>query len=188
MNDLGKITAVKIGDQFGKLIVVGPAPITKSKKSRVMCKCECGREAPVQVGNLIYNNTKSCGKLPCCDRQKNYRYEPGKQAANLIYLNYQSSARQFNREWNLTREDFDRITSSNCYYCGNTPGNKTKDRNGPYYFVYNGIDRQDSNKGYILSNVVPCCVRCNRGKSNMEMREFYMWIKRIYEMNSEGVI
>ena len=29
------------------------------------------------------------------------------------------------------------------------------------------LDRKDNDKGYILGNLLPCCWRCNNGKSNL---------------------
>jgi 5-methylcytosine-specific restriction endonuclease McrA len=44
---------------------------------------------------------------------------------------------------------------------------------------YSGIDRKDSSKGYILSNVVSCCFTCNKAKGTMSEKEFLEWIDRI---------
>ena len=43
-------------------------------------------------------------------------------------------------------------------------------RNGSY--VYSGLDRVDNSIGYILENVVPCCVTCNSMKMAMSYNEF----------------
>jgi len=48
-------------------------------------------------------------------------------------------------------------------------------------YTYNGLDRIDNAKGYILDNVVPCCKHCNYAKRNMSTEKFYNLIKSIYE-------
>jgi len=41
------------------------------------------------------------------------------------------------------------------------------------------MDRIDSNKGYELSNVVPCCKICGRAKMDLPYEDFMEWINRI---------
>jgi len=48
------------------------------------------------------------------------------------------------------------------------------------FILVNGIDRINSNIGYIEGNVVPCCKHCNRAKNTMSDSEFREWIKKIY--------
>lgn len=44
----------------------------------------------------------------------------------------------------------------------------------------NGIDRLDSSIGYVKTNVVSCCTKCNYAKHEMTIDEFKEWIKKIY--------
>ncbi len=48
---------------------------------------------------------------------------------------------------------------------------------------YNGVDREDNNKGYIIENCVTACKRCNIAKNNMGLVEFKTWLKRITDFN-----
>jgi hypothetical protein len=48
--------------------------------------------------------------------------------------------------------------------------------NGEY--LYNGLDRVDNTKGYIISNIVSCCGQCNRAKGILSQEEFLQWLKR----------
>ena len=41
------------------------------------------------------------------------------------------------------------------------------------------MDRIDSNKGYEIDNVRPCCWSCNYMKNNLNENEFYDKIKKI---------
>lgn len=143
-------------------------------------RCECGREWPARNGNLRSGTTTSCGRRLCCERGSTNRYaEPGDQAANFVYGNYQADARKKGREWTLTRDDFDRLTAADCRYCGTPPSNRLRDKNGPGMFVYNGLDRIDSTGGYTCDNVTPCCAVCNRAKTDLPLDEFIAWARRV---------
>ena len=43
-------------------------------------------------------------------------------------------------------------------------------------YTYNGMDRVDNAKGYVLGNVVPCCHTCNFAKRGMATNEFVAWV------------
>jgi hypothetical protein len=58
-------------------------------------------------------------------------------------------------------------------------GNKTSD----CVVKYNGIDRIDSTRGYLVGNVVACCKYCNTSKNTMTQKDFKQFIKRVYEYN-----
>jgi len=70
-----------------------------------------------------------------------------------------------------------------CHYCDSEPNNiyHYKNKHSKYDFLYNGLDRIDSNKGYTIDNVVPCCKRCNIAKSSMKYKEFINYIKEVYK-------
>ena len=56
---MGSLRNLK-GDRYGRLTVVSRAE-NISKKTRWLCKCNCGNEVTVYSGNLIAGRTKSCG-------------------------------------------------------------------------------------------------------------------------------
>lgn len=140
----------------------------------------------MQVGNLTSGNTTSCGHSPCSTRWGWRRLQPGEQARNFIFLNYQAVARAKGREWELTREQFNLLTALSCHYCGAGPSNKTKDRWGDGVFVYNGLDRVDPTLGYTADNAVPCCITCNRAKADLTFKEFRAWLRRAASVTLEG--
>ncbi len=51
---------IKIGDVFGLLTVIAPAP-TIADTRRWVCLCGCGKEKIIRGGSLKRGNTKSCG-------------------------------------------------------------------------------------------------------------------------------
>lgn len=59
--------------------------------------------------------------------------------------------RNHNKPFYLTMKQFEEIVRQPCSYCGGISQNS----------YVNGIDRVNSDKGYILENCVPCCCTCN---------------------------
>ena len=176
----------RTGKRFGKLVALYHY-LEKSRypngRSKVywMCACDCGKEAKVDVLNLVAGHTKSCGCLINNDNT----------AFFSLYANYKHSAKEGNRVFTLTKERFKELTSSVCHYCGLEPiqeqkynGNKGS-ASGPSY-IYNGLDRVDTSKGYSEDNVVSCCGTCNRAKLAMSKEEFLSWIDRVYEWQKKG--
>jgi hypothetical protein len=71
----------------------------------------------------------------------------------------------------LSEKTYTELTNRNCYYCDLDLSDKTGAR----------LDRIDSNKGYILQNVVPCCKRCNVAKNDMTIHEFITWLHNAHQ-------
>lgn len=108
----------------------------------------------------------------------------GESARNSIFRIYQwQAAHRRNSdeelEWTLTKEEFTKLTSSPCHYCGVPPSNLSTVGNSKY--SYNGLDRKDNDEGYTPDNVVPCCWECNNKKRTTHYDEFLDWIKRIHD-------
>jgi len=59
--------------------------------------------------------------------------------------------------FDISLEEFKVLTTGDCHYC---------------FSEAFGIDRIDSNLGYIDGNCVGCCTMCNRMKSNHTTEEF----------------
>ncbi len=102
---------------------------------------------------------------------------------NSLFLTYKKGATKSNRTFQLTKEQFKILTSSNCHYCGIEPqqSHYKPDFHGSY--VYNGIDRIDNNIGYILSNCVTACKMCNFAKRDISKSQWDDWITRIIKHN-----
>jgi hypothetical protein len=165
-----------IGQRFGRLVVTEYAGATAGGKAQWTTVCDCGVET-VKTGVYLRKGiTKSCG----CLRGENTKLPEGVSARNSILRSYKKHAKERNLVWEISESLFNDLTSRPCFYCGVTPGNKysKKDSNG--VFIYNGVDRSDSHKGYFLENVVPCCAMCNRAKMVMIREEFLSWVDRVY--------
>jgi len=93
---------------------------------------------------------------------------------------YKRSAKKRKLEWDLTEEQFSKITQQDCYYCGAEPNNIAKQKGKYGEYTYNGLDRVDNTKGYTIDNVVSCCKFCNVAKNNHTLQEYKDWIKKSY--------
>ncbi len=83
---------------------------------------------------------------------------------------YKTNARKKNIELEISLIEFTKITNNKCYYCNQYNKNKN----------YCGIDRIDSNVGYINGNLLPCCSVCNQMKSDFNQKDFLNKIQEIH--------
>ena len=172
-----------IGNRYGRLVVRTYIGVDdKSKRHMYLCDCDCGnKNIKAERNALITNGKQSCGCLHReCIVSLNKKMMVGKYNKHIakLYSSYRSSAIARNYSFELSKDVFSETIRKPCYYCGCEPSNTHKDH---IYgeFKYNGIDRVDNSIGYIESNIVPCCKRCNRAKGMMSINEFHDWIVKV---------
>lgn len=151
------------------------------------CKCECGeifyareRALDKRVGCM------NCTAYKVANKRSLKKYGVlNKAIKGRIFREYKEGARRRNLDFNLSFEDFIKLSESNCHYCGSKPVEHESDKKYQYKLAElwkrNGIDRVDTTKGYTLDNCVPCCTKCNVAKHDLKLDEFKEWIKRCYE-------
>ncbi len=107
--------------------------------------------------------------------------------ARSLFSSYKWIARKKGRDWEIDFPTFVSITSSNCYLCQSPPAQIKAGgrRHGPY--VYNGVDRVDNTKGYILGNVMPCCKACNTLKGEKPLPEIFKHLQKIMGRSLEEI-
>lgn len=163
-----KLNDIQPGSVFGKLTVIQEAP--KRGDFRMFnTKCQCGNTKEVRGYSLITGNTKGCGCVNghvVGDRLA----DPNEAAFNQLMSKYKGRARDYDREFQLTEEQFHSLTQQPCHYCGIQPSNVNKVSRGSY--TYSSLDRVNNNRGYSIDNVVPCCRKCNTAKRNRTIEEF----------------
>jgi hypothetical protein len=177
MSNLINLTGMK----FSRLRILEIAErATKTKGIIWKCLCDCGSTVEVKGQKLRTGHTKSCG----CARKS--KYKAGQVGLNCLFLQYQGAAKRKNRDFMLTLEEFEILTSSQCFYCGNSPSSSVKSTSkmtlsGSMHteYIYNGIDRVDSQKGYLTENCVPCCKVCNQMKMDFSQEFFFSQINKI---------
>ena len=162
------------GERYGMLTVVELTDQRYNREWYWRCRCDCGTERNVPAGRLA--KTHSCG---CTKFYK--KLSLGIAARNRRFAAYQSGARKRGYGWDLSVDEFAELVSQDCHYCGCTPGNVSRTGRSQGDFVCNGLDRRDNDKGYDLSNVVPCCWICNKAKGSLSYDEFRKWIFRVAE-------
>lgn len=131
--------------------------------------CDCGRKKIIRPSKVFSKNgtTKSCGCLKG-------KYE--NNGITKIFASYKKNAKIRNLVFNLSIEDFSRITSEKCHYCNILPSRLSKSKYNIY--LYNGIDRKNNKIGYELNNCLPCCTLCNKAKRDLDYDIFIEWINR----------
>lgn len=173
-------TAANLKDRrFGKLFVLCKAESPNADEHAYWrCRCDCGRETLTSSASLLAG-TSSC--KPCSQVPKNPVWQQ-------VYGLYKRNARRTKKAFELTTDQFLHLITSNCDYCGREPSQKLwQGTANPAHaaFRWNGIDRIDSDKGYVEGNVVPCCQPCNEMKSDKSRDEFLRLIAAIYRHHAE---
>jgi hypothetical protein len=161
------------GKRYVKWLVIGrvPTPEGSYRATFYLCRCDCGIEKVIRGSELRNGNSQSCGCLQ--------KLPEGWAARNSLLTSYKKHASIRNLCWEITPEQFFKLTKSKCFYCDCAPSQTHKySKNSKYQ--YNGIDRLDSTAGYYPENVVACCKTCNFAKRTMTTKEFLSWIKRVY--------
>lgn len=102
----------------------------------------------------------------------------GNMALLTVYRKYQDRAELKNIPFKLTLKEFEEITQRPCVYCGESL-QQTHNYGKYHRYMYNGVDRLDSSKGYERHNVAPCCKDCNSMKGSMSVRHFVTKIREI---------
>ena len=64
---LPKKTINRIGERFGRLVVLGPVSYTPTGRLQWLCLCDCGQQKVIAYDNLRDGHTNSCG---CIHREQ----------------------------------------------------------------------------------------------------------------------
>lgn len=187
--DLGQLKIIDMtGHKIGEWSVVSLATneerVGKNKKGAYWkCICSCGNIGILYATDLRSGYTKSCGcRAPSMIAEAHRKNHPSISSAKSAYGAY--------NDGDISFDTFLELSQQNCYYCGAEPAhmsNVFKNSSIKYsidngLFLYNGLDRIDSSiKEHNTNNVVPCCKRCNFAKSNFTVKEFAIWLTRLYD-------
>lgn len=164
----------RIGERYGRLTILEKIGTAKNGSPIVRCLCDCGTIKDFNIGNITYPNmkgTKSCG---CYKKDVHASKNPWLTEYNSYIGN---TVKKRKLLFKLNIDEFKKLCSSICFYCGSDPQSKMDVGNN----LRNGIDRVDNSIGYEIDNCVPCCWQCNRMKSNMFHKDFLSHIKKIYK-------
>jgi len=176
----------EVGNKYGRLLVTARAGLGRWGEVQWHCECICGNLSIVSGASLRSGNSQSCGCLTKERSREATRLPEGVAAFNKLYGTYRGGAKRRGLLFELTKKDFRNLTQKSCYYCGVEPRQVSVAQKNTGAYTYNGLDRVDNSRGYVLDNVVPCCGRCNKMKSSMLKGEFLGHIKRIYDYSILG--
>lgn len=181
------------GLKVGHLKVLSYVGRRLSNQSIWKCQCDCGNFVERRFCNLTSKSPRkipmNCGCLGGCSKNRESldsgrTFKSAKEYLYGAYKNRVKQAKARNLEFKIPFDLFDLLTSKDCFYCGEPPRSKLEVSPGirPYdSCVYNGLDRVDSNKGYLIDNVVTCCGLCNRMKNKYSVREFLDHVRKIQQ-------
>lgn len=124
-------------------------------------------------------------------RVYNKTLDPEKSYLRSIYTVQKCDANpnHRNKEWSLSFEDWCDLVQQECHVCGAAPvlrEGKVHMRTGTRVPI-NGIDRIDSDQGYILGNVRSCCPTCNYMKNRLTEDQFFEHIQKIWRRNFANI-
>lgn len=176
------------GQRFGNLVALSHFSARRTAGSGTVVKwrvrCDCGNARDVVSQALTKGRTKTCFQKECPfyraarSKMQGKDYVSGQQH---VYVTYRRKCLASGRPFALTREEFWTLIGDDCFYCGSPPMNISK--RGPRKedeYRYNGVDRVDSSKGYVLENVRTACWICNRMKNTLTDQQFVEHIRKLY--------
>ncbi len=141
----------------------------KPKTGRLLGKDHCGCQTYIRRATRV--GIPPANKLSDKDRTISQSLQA-----------YTASAKTRSLDFKLERADVENLIFGNCYYCGVVPSTVRSLGQGAWKrnsLLINGIDRKNSNQGYILENVVSCCSLCNYFKSDMDFEIFCALVHKI---------
>lgn len=170
----------------------------KRKKPCYFVKCDCGSPIKSILKSTLLDKRHPVSSCGCLVKEK-AGFVSDREIAlkKLLYIKLKErhvkTLKEDLKEF-INFEDFCLRIEEPCYYCGLIETDTSMDtkskmivNNDIIYkpvtgtiYKHNGIDRIDSNKGYVVDNVIPCCKYCNIAKSDMTQKEFYDWIESVY--------
>lgn len=150
-----------IGKTFGSWEVLRYVE-TRRKQPFWDCLCtKCGK-VYVVGSNSLRNGSKGCFSCKTQPKGREKIRTPEEEVLHQVFASYKIGARNRNLSFKLERDLFVKLTQSPCFYCGG--GFASYGTTAEKVVYYNGVDRVDNSKGYLVNNVVPCCKPCNNKK------------------------
>ena len=191
-----KNTKELVGKKYNMLTVLKCLGLRHRKNIKktdtwYLCQCDCGFEKEAMYSDLTNGNIKSCGCIVAINSRKTIKFAhdanrlpKGEAEFNSLCNTYKSMAIKRKLEWKLNKEECKKIFKDNCFYCNRIPSQISYHKHNNGNYIYNGIDRVNNKIGYNVKNVVTCCKDCNWMKSDMNVEDFKLHIKNIYEFLS----
>lgn len=147
-------TADYTGKRFGKRVVIERAG-QRGYRSLWRVRCDCGYEVVCLAQTL--RCTQRCKQCSHKGPRLNRRKRPFEALYNSLLQRARHPVR-------LSYEEFVAFTAiKECHYCGAELAWNAHRKTG--IGSPSNLDRKDSDGAYEVSNVVVCCLRCNKAKN-----------------------
>lgn len=167
-------------------------PRTCSYRFNVQCD-DCGEVRESSMSNLTHKNSwflrnKETPCLVCANKRNTGVNNSNYKHGNDRYCEYRKDAKARKIPFNLSVEQFERALNDNvCYYCGISKDEAIRCNSGHNKRIVRGLglDRINSNKGYIVGNIRCACAQCNAIKHTLTEEDFYAYIERIYKRQQQ---
>ena len=182
--------------KIGRLTVIKclhKSCVSKNRGKRIvwLFKCDCGNEVEIPASDVVSRRKLSCGcllkehRLGCGKRISKLITKPNKDGPlTKLFGGYKRAASRRGYDWKLTKENFRKLISNKCFYCGHEPSSEifiARKKTIDNTLIYNGVDRKNNTVGYTLDNSVTSCVVCNRMKMDLSYETFINQIKKIHD-------
>lgn len=135
----------------------------------------CGRDDVILANRLVRRarQQQSCGCMA------HIAEEPVGIMGLIKYYKRNGIIR--GKTWQLTVDACRKLFFSECHYCGNPPSAVFRYTGTKIAvdLIHAGIDRVDNSVGYIQSNVVSCCSRCNYAKKAESYDDFIDMCRKV---------
>ena len=133
------------------------------------------RQIETDVEGYLNKNSENAKQWRENNPEKNKENNKSRlENIKIHYSNYIRCAGDKNLDFEISQEEFNKIVNEPCHYC-----NIIQERG------FNGIDRLDSNTGYVIDNCVSCCKTCNYMKCSLSADVFLKRIEHILTYNKK---
>lgn len=155
--------------------------IERQRKYTLDCKKNKIKKIGLEEYHKKNNETMQKYRENNKNKLNDYRNEY-RQKTKSLYDELKIMTSDKNIEMSLTMDQFENLIQQICFYCGDIEKNALW---GDKTTRINGIDRIDSEKGYIENNVVSCCSFCNYSKNTLSVSKFLRQIFHILSFNKK---
>lgn len=129
-----------------------------------------------RADNRSADGLESCCK-DCSKEKKRIWYSNHSSDPEVRFKHAKATSKGRGLSFVLSLKQYSEYLSKGCQYCQASIVADTG----------TGLDRLDSNKGYTVSNVVPCCEACNKGRNVFfSPQEWQVMIDALKEWRKAG--
>lgn len=172
-----------VGTRSGTLTVTAFSH-SEDWKAHWKVLCDCGATRILPTATLTGAKAQKWCSNSCSKRL----LDDETRVRRLRLRSYENNAKPRNLQWELGDDEAWKLMQSNCYWCGDPPLATTfwqgDRRTRTATWPVNGLDRLDSDQGYVTDNCVACCSKCNRAKSDLTPEEFLAHVQAINQIQT----